>query len=186
MRIYPHYSPDTTVNSYLIGNDTTHQAIMIDPGRITDEVLNCIEKNNYTLTAIFITHNHKNHHAYGLKTLLKIYSPKIYAADTGLVNKNGTVLHKDCTLSVAGFDIECFSVPGHSPDSYMFKINNTVFTGDSITAGMMGKTLHSFAEKSLTENLEKKLFPLDDKLILLPGHGPPSTLELEKELIAIR
>ncbi len=181
MKIYPHYSTDTTVNTYLVGNDETRQAIIIDPGKVTGELLHCIEKNHYDLVAVFITHNHKSHHIYGLKTVQKIYTPKIYAADSGLVNKNGKVLHKDGVLSVAGFDIECFSVPGHSPDSYLFKIQNTVFTGDSIMAGMMGKTFHSFAKKNLLENLKKKLFVMNDNLVLFPGHGPPSTLQVEKQ-----
>lgn len=180
MKIYPHYSSGGFVNSYLVGNESSGEALIIDPGTVTGELINHIEKNGYQLTGVCITHNHFSHHGYGLKTLLKIYSPQIYAADHTLVNKQGKTLRGDCTLSIAGFTVKCFSIPGHSPDSYIFKIKNSIFTGDSLTAGIIGKTLHNFAAKSLTENLNKKLFTYNDTLLLFPGHGPPSTIGVER------
>ena len=181
MKIYPHYSNEGFVNSYLVGNEVNKEALIIDPGKITGEVIDHIEKNGYTLSAVCITHNHIRHYRYGLQTLLKIYNPRVYAADQALVGKHGKMLRGDCTLSIAGFSVECFSTPGHSPDSYLFKIDNCIFTGDSLTAGTTGTTLHNFAAKTLAEQLEKKLFIHDDALLLLPGHGPPTTIGAERE-----
>lgn len=180
MKIYPHYSDQGSVNSYLVGNETCKEALIIDPGKITGEVLDHIEQNGYRLTAVCITHNHFYHHGYGLRTLLKIYNPKIYAADQVLVQRSGKALRGDCILTIAGFAVECLSVPGHSPDSYLFKIKHCIFTGDSLTAGTPGHTLHSFAAKTLTEQLSKKLLRYDDSLLLFPGHGPPSTIGAER------
>ena len=118
MKIYPHYSHEGFVNSYLVGNEVSREALIIDPGKITDEVIGHIEKNGYTLSGVCITHNHIRHYGYGLPTLLKIYNPRIYAADQALVGKHGKMLRGDCTLSIAGFSVECFSVPGHSPADY--------------------------------------------------------------------
>ena len=185
MKIYPHYSHEGFVNSYLVGNEVSREALIIDPGRITGEVIAHIEKNGYTLRGVCITHNHICHYKYGLRTLLKIYTPHIYAADQALVNKHGKMLRGDCTLSIAGFFVECFSVPGHSPDSYLFKIDNCIFTGDSLTAGITGSTLHSFAAKTLAEQLEKKLFIYDDAVLLFPGHGPPTTIGAERKFTHI-
>ena len=134
MKIYPHYSHEGFVNSYLVGNEVSREALIIDPGKITGEVISHIEKNGYTLSGVCITHNHICHYKYGLSTLLKIYNPRIYAADQALVDKHGKMLRGDCTFSIAGFSVECFSVPGHSLDSYLFKIGNCIFTGDSLTA----------------------------------------------------
>jgi len=184
MKIYPHYSHDGFVNSYLVGNEISGEALIIDPGRITGEVLHHIEKNNYRITGICITHNHQHHHAYGLNTLLKIYNPKVYAADNSLVRNRGKTLRGDCRLPIAGFTVDCIFVPGHSPDSYLFKIENSIFTGDSITAGIAGKTLHTSAAKNLAKHLEKKLFTQSDTLLLFPGHGPPSTIGIERPAAA--
>ena len=112
MKIYPHYSHDGFVNSYLVGNEISGEALIIDPGRITGEVLHHIEKNNYRITGICITHNHQHHHAYGLNTLLKIYNPKVYAADNSLVRNRGKTLRGDCRLPIAGFTVEFIFVPG--------------------------------------------------------------------------
>ena len=181
MKIYPHYSHQGSVNSYLVGNEVSKEALIIDPGKISGEVIAHIEKNGYTLTGVCITHNHLHHYGYGLPTLLKIYKPRIYAADQALVGKYGKMLRGDCMLSIAGFSVECFSVPGHSPDSYLFKIDNCIFSGDSLTAGVPGSTLHSFAAKTLAEQLEKKLFVYDDSFLLFPGHGPPTTIGAERK-----
>ena len=180
MKIYPHYSVQGSVNSYLVGNEASKEALIIDPGKISGEVLEHIEKNGYRLTAVCITHNHFHHHGYGLPTLLKIYKPKIYAADQVLVQRSGKVLRGDCTLTIAGFTVDCLSVPGHSPDSYLFKIEHCIFTGDSLTAGIPGYTVHSFAAKTLREQLSKKLLKYRDELLLFPGHGPPSTIGAER------
>ena len=69
MKIYPHYSHEGFVNSYLVGNEVSREALIIDPGKITDEVIGHIEKNGYTLSGVCITHNHIRHYGYGLPTL---------------------------------------------------------------------------------------------------------------------
>ena len=51
MKIYPHYSHESFVNSYLVGNEVSKEALIIDPGTITGEVIDHIEKNGYTLSA---------------------------------------------------------------------------------------------------------------------------------------
>ena len=163
MKIYPHYSNEGFVNSYLVGNEVNKEALIIDPGKITDEVIGHIEKNGYTLSGVCITHNHIRHYGYGLPTLLKIYKPRIYAADQVLVGKQGKMLRGDCTLSIAGFSVECFSVPGHSPDSYLFKIDNCIFTGDSISAGLLGSTNSSYSSQILRINIEEKIFLINKK-----------------------
>ena len=52
MKIYPHYSPQGSVNSYLVGNEVSKEALIIDPGKITGEVINHIEKNGYACRRI--------------------------------------------------------------------------------------------------------------------------------------
>ena len=56
MKIYPHYSHEGFVNSYLVGNEVSREALIIDPGKITGEVISHIEKNGYTLSGVCITH----------------------------------------------------------------------------------------------------------------------------------
>ncbi len=181
MKIYLHFSPSTFANSYLIGNEETKEAIIIDPCKITDEFIQQIEYNEFKLVSVFITRNHTKSKQTGLKTILKIYSPEVYAFDRNIDDIETNVLRGDGVLQSAGLDVEYFSVPGHAPDSYMFKIENTVFIGASLSAGLMGKTQNIYAAKNLQMNLQKKLMSLPDDTVIMSAYGPPSRVALERQ-----
>ncbi len=184
MKIYLHFSPSTFANSYLIGNEETKQAIIIDPCKITEKLIEHIEDNSFELLSIFISRNHASSKQTGLKTLLKIYSPEVYAFDRNIDDIETKALRGDGVIKTAGFDVEYFSIPGHAPDSYMFKIENTVFIGASLSAGLMGKTQNIYASKNLQMNLHKKLMTLPDDTIIMPAYGPPTRVGLEREFNA--
>ncbi|ULQ59561.1 MBL fold metallo-hydrolase [Brucepastera parasyntrophica] len=179
MKIYFHYSAPGFSNGYIIGNEETGKAIIIDPGIMDSTLLNHIEQNRFLLDAVLITHSHENHFR-GLKTLLKIYAPKVYAADTELSGQKTVLLQGDGSFEAADFTIMYYAVPGHSPDSVLYQIGNVVFTGDSITAGLLGDTNNIYGKKNLLNNLQNKLFKQSKELFLFPGHGPPTTLEAER------
>ncbi|CEM63096.1 MBL fold metallo-hydrolase [Treponema phagedenis] len=179
MKIYFHYSIGSFTNSYLVGNEKTSEAIMVDPGRITTEIIHNIEKNNFSLRAVFITHCHATYYDHGLQTIMNVYQPEVFAADTEVDTIKTSVLRGDGLIERAGFTIEYFSVPGYSPDSYMFKIQNVLFTGDSLSAGMIGETANIYAGKNLLKNLHTKILCQDENIILFHGHGPPSSLKSE-------
>ena len=61
MKIYFHINTGGFSNTYLVANEFTKEAIIIDPGKISEELINQLEENNYTLTALLITHNHGTH-----------------------------------------------------------------------------------------------------------------------------
>ena len=80
MKVYFHFNIDGFSNCYVVTNEKTMEALIIDPGKITKEILEQIENGPFDLTAVLITHKHKSH-VRGLETLRKIYKPKVYAAD---------------------------------------------------------------------------------------------------------
>jgi glyoxylase-like metal-dependent hydrolase (beta-lactamase superfamily II) len=180
MKLYQHYSIYGFSNSYLIGNDQTKQAVIVDPGEFNEGVLNHIERNGYYVRAVLLTHNHI-HHVRGLKTILKIYEAEVYAATSRVFGSSCRVVKDGERFAVAGFSIDAFSVPGHSPDSMVYQVDRLLFTGDALHAGIIGRTLSTFNTELLVERLRARLFSLDADLIVLPGHGPPSTLGVELE-----
>jgi glyoxylase-like metal-dependent hydrolase (beta-lactamase superfamily II) len=179
MKIYQHYSLYGCSNVYLIGNDETKEALVIDPAEMNAALLGHIEKNDYELRAVFITHNHP-HHVRGLKTLLKIYDVQVYAANASVAGFSCRALRDGESVSTCGFAVDVFSVPGHSPDSLVFRIDGALFTGDALHAGLIGKTLSSYNAITLADRLKTKILNQADEYLILPGHGPPSTVGTER------
>ncbi|MGL4987575.1 MAG: MBL fold metallo-hydrolase [Treponemataceae bacterium] len=181
MKIYTHLSIEGFSNCYIVGNEKTREALIIDPGKITKEILFQIEDNKYRLAAVLVTHKHKSHYR-GLQTLQKIYHPLVYAFDYEIAGVPATVIKDDGFFYEAGLRIDYYSVPGHTVDSVVFKIEQVLFTGDTLTAGMLAKTNHVYAKQTLEKNVLQKLITQNDNMIVMPGHGPPSTIAAEKKI----
>ena len=179
MKVYFHFNIDGFSNCYVVTNERTMEAIIIDPGKITREILEQLEGGPYSLAAVLITHNHKSH-IRGLNTIRKIYTPRVYAADFDIAGSEETILNGDGIIQVAGLKVRHLALPGHSSDSMAYKIGHVVFTGDTIFAGMIASTSSTYARRTLVSNLSAKLMSQQDDIILMPGHGPPTTLASEK------
>lgn len=179
MKIYYHLNPEGFSNTYVIANEKTKDVIIIDPGAMNEEIIEQIEANEFKLTSVLITHNHGSH-VNGLKTLLKIYSPRIYGADWGIAGKDTTVLNGDGKLRLAGMTVHYMTLPGHTADSMIYKIGTVLFTGDSITAGRIGSTDSSYSSHILRQNINERIFSQQENTIIMPGHGPPSSVGAEK------
>lgn len=179
MKVYFHFNIDGFSNCYVVTNEKTMEALIIDPGKITKEILEQVESGPFNVTAVLITHSHKSH-VRGLETLKKIYKPKVYAADFDIAGSEETLLNGDDIIYAAGLQIKHLALPGHSADSMAYKIGHIVFTGDTIFAGMISTTSSTYARRTLISNISTKILSQQDDIILMPGHGPPSTLASEK------
>lgn len=176
MKVYFHLNLGGFSNCYVIVNEDSNEAIVIDPGKITEEIISQIEDNHLKLAAVLITHNHGSH-VDGLRTLRKIYSPKILAADWEVAGNDTTVISGDGKIRIAKMTVRYMSLPGHTADSVVYGIGNILFTGDVLSAGKIGSTNSSYSDFILKSNIEQKIFSQQDGIILMPGHGPPTTLE---------
>ena len=181
MKVYFHLNEGGFSNCYLVVNEISNQAIIIDPGKITKEMIARIEDNHLNLAAVLITHNHGSH-ADGLKTLRKIYSPKVFAADWTVAANDTTVITGDGSTQIEGMQVSYLSIPGHTADSVVYSIGSILFTGDVLLSGEIGKTNSSYSEYILRSNIEHKIFSQLDSTILMPGHGPPTTLGAAKAI----
>jgi glyoxylase-like metal-dependent hydrolase (beta-lactamase superfamily II) len=88
------------------------------------------------------------------------------------------------SFDIGSFHVEVLSVPGHSSDSAVYKINHMLFTGDALNAGMLGTTASSYGAEVQMTAIRTKIFSLPGNYVVLPGHGPPSTLETERRFNA--
>ena len=185
MKLHYHFSPYGFSNCYVLGMETrsetsvSHDAIIIDPGNMDTDLLSIIEDHNYTLKGVLITHDH-NHHVRGLKTIMKIYNAEVFAINPAVKGQRTTIVKDGDILNIGPFKTEVISIPGHSADSAVYKIERLIFTGDSLFAGFMGSTASSYAAATQRSALRNKLLSLPGHYIVLPGHGPPSSLEAER------
>ena len=87
-------------------------------------------------------------------------------------------------IEIAGMEIELIPAPGHTSGSTIFKLGSnkrTVFTGDVLFAGAIGRTdLPGGSAAQMNETLKSVILPLPDEYRVLPGHGPESTMEVER------
>ena len=179
MKLFFHYCSFGFSNCYVIGTEGSQDAVIVDPGSMDKQLLGYIENNNFNPTAVLITHDHTGH-VHGLRTLRRIYRPEIFAINR-LVADIGTQLVKDGDMIDAGsFSVEVISIPGHSADSAVYRAGNLLFTGDVLTAGLVGTTASAYGAAMQMNKLRSRLLSLPGDYIVLPGHGPPSTLEAER------
>lgn len=179
MKAYFYMNLESFSNCYVVVNELTKQAIIIDPGKITKQIINQIEDNDLTLCSVLITHNHPGH-TKGLSTLKKIYDVSVYAADLGIATNQSTVLKGDGVFEIAGLKVNHYSIPGHSSDSVVYKIENVFFTGDTLMAGTIAPTNNGYAKRILLNGIKTKILPNNDDTIIMPGHGPMSSLGAER------
>jgi glyoxylase-like metal-dependent hydrolase (beta-lactamase superfamily II) len=165
------------------GKDKNNAAIIVDPGSMENITLETIENNDFDLKAVLITHDHLTH-VHGLRTLKRIYNAEVIAVNQSIMDHKTAMVKDGDKIVIGGFTIEVISIPGHSSDSVVYKINNLLFTGDVLTAGLVGDTASAYGTATQMNKLRSRLLTLPGDYIVLPGHGPPSTLEAERRFNA--
>jgi glyoxylase-like metal-dependent hydrolase (beta-lactamase superfamily II) len=184
MRIFFHYCLPGFTNCYILGSESIPgEAVIVDPGEMGADVLNTIENNEYSLKGVLVTHDHRGH-VRGLRTLMRIYNTEIYAVNHIIMDYRTTLVRDGDLLDIGPFRVEVISVPGHSSDSAVYKIGNWLFTGDTMSAGLVGSTVSSYGASVQMTGIRSKLLSLPGNFIVFPGHGPPSTLEAERQFNA--
>jgi glyoxylase-like metal-dependent hydrolase (beta-lactamase superfamily II) len=167
-------------NCYVLGaDDQQNSAIIVDPGSMEKTTLEIIENNNFNVKAVLVTHDHAAH-VRGLRTLKKIYNAQVFAVNHSIMEYKTNMVKDGDRIGAAGFMIEIISIPGHSSDSVVYRIGSLLFTGDVLTAGLVGSTASAYGATTQMNKLRSRLLSLQGDYIVLPGHGPPTTLEAER------
>lgn len=179
-------------NCYLVINDKNREGIVIDPGANGAGLIKEIEKLTYNIKGILLTHAHFDHIG-GVKELKDKYNIPVYVnqgeVDNSKVDNNVySKLPNDCSLindgdvlNIGEINIKCLHTPGHSKGGMCFLIEDSVFTGDTLFQGSIGRTDFISGDfKTLIDSIQKKLITLDGDTKVYPGHGPSSTIMYER------
>lgn len=190
MRIYQHFSAVGFCNTYLIGKEDGSDAILIDPGQVDNDLITLIESHHFNIRTVLLTHRHESH-SKGVKTLLKIYNPNIFAfassvydfpviaLEDRMYNKL-TLKELEFKFDCNGIEVEAIHLPGHCIDSIVWKMDHALFTGDTLLAGKIGSTPGYMERSLLVNSINTKLMSLNDNFLVFPGHGAPTTILCEK------
>lgn len=179
MRLFTYFSVISFSNCYLVGPDGPGDAVLIDAGVFDTGLLSLIEDHDLYLRHVLLTHVHRGH-INGIATIQKIYDATIYCQDPAQAGFPARPVQEGRELSVAGFEFRVLETPGHSNDSVCYLYDQLAFTGDTLTAGEIGDTSTAFERALLLSSIRDKLLNLGRDVLIFPGHGPPTRLEIER------
>lgn len=188
-------------NAYLLTNEETKEAIVIDPGMNPDRLLQALD--GLSVKAILLTHAHFDHIG-GVDLVRKshlcpVYIHELEAEWLTTPELNGSkmwpqvsppmsmkpaehLLQDGDTLELIGYSFYVMHTPGHSPGSVSFLHDKHLFAGDVLFRESVGRTdLRDGSMKTLLNSIHKKLYTLSDEVTVYPGHGPTTTIGYEKK-----
>lgn len=169
---------DFPANAYIIVDRKTKECLIIDTAGEPGLVKEKIDDNKLSPLAILLTHSHSDHVG-GLKDLERVIGIKSYIYQSKLFKSSRTEsLEDNQVLEFHNFRVKVLFTPGHTQDSCCFLINKLCFTGDTIFAGSIGRA--NWGHETLISSIRKSIFELPNEVVLLPGHGPITTVEEEK------
>ena len=189
-------------NCSVIGDQTTREAMVIDPGDDIDDILALIAKHNLQVKQIVITHAHIDHvggamklraatgapillnqNDYALLKMLDAQAAWIGVAPPGKVEIDQSVAQAD-TVKAGPLAASVIHTPGHTEGSIClyFPEEKKLIAGDTLFAGSIGRTdLPGGSFEKIIRSLHQKVLALPDETVVIPGHGPLTTIGEERE-----
>ncbi len=189
-------------NCSIVGDETTREAMVIDPGDEIEAILALVRKNNLTVKQIVVTHAHIDHVGGAMKLKAATGAPI-------LLNQNDSALLKMLDVQAAWLGMrppekveldgspgdgeilqvgskkaQVLHTPGHTEGSIclLFAPEKTLVAGDTLFAGSIGRTdLPGGSYDKIVRSLHDKLLALPDDIQVVPGHGPLTTIGAERE-----
>jgi sulfur dioxygenase len=160
----------TSTYTYLVADEVSHQAALIDPVRETlDRDLALVRELGLQLGYVLETHVHADHVTSAGK-LSELTGAVTVASPLG-AECAGTRLRHGEVLRLGALEIKALATPGHTKDSLSFLVEDNVFTGDALLVRGTGRTdFQSGSASELYDSITQTLFSLPDSTRVWPGH----------------
>lgn len=189
-------------NCSVIGDEATHEGMVIDPGDDVEDVLALVRKHNLQVKQIVITHAHidhvggamklraatgapilLNHNDYALLKMLDVQAGWIGVPAPGKVEIDRSVSTGE-TVAAGSHIAQVLHTPGHTEGSIClyFSAEQKLIAGDTLFAGSIGRTdLPGGSTQKIMRSLHDTVLALPDETVVVPGHGELTTIGEERE-----
>ncbi len=192
---------EVRTNCYLVSDEATREAVIIDPADQAEEIIKRIEEKGLTLKGVLLTHGHFDH-IYAAEALCSHFHISSYAGEdekellqnpqwncsfmgSRPVTMVCDVWVKDQeTLNLGGLVIKVISTPGHTGGGvcYYFEKDSLLFSGDTLFFESVGRSdLPTANGAALLKAIETKLYVLPEETKVYPGHGRATQIGYEKK-----
>ncbi len=190
------------VNCYILADEETKEAVVIDPGGDDEEILDVLQRNQFKLKYIIDTHGHFDHvdanqplkdatgaqiaiHEADAQMLIKPSAEAMFFTGNRMRTSQADILLKEGDVLTFGkYRLQVLHTPGHTPGgiSLVLEDHTYVYAGDLLFAGSIGRTDFPGGNyDALINAVRTKIFPLGDNYTVFPGHGPVTTVGQEKQ-----
>ena len=188
-------------NCTILGDETTLEAIVVDPGAELSKIMAVIAKHGFTVKQILVTHAHIDHIAGALELKALTGAPIAYSQHdlplvammnvqagwlnmpTPDVRPPDEDLHDGQVVQVGALRAEVIHTPGHTPGSICLYLpeHTLLLAGDTLFAGSVGRSdLPGGDGALLIRSIRNNLLHLPDATNVIPGHGRPTSIGVER------
>ncbi len=186
-------------NCYIVADEKTKDALVIDPGDESERIVEAIKENDLKVVAVVLTHAHFDHlgavgdikRETGAKVLIHADDLEIFrtAKEQAIlwgfeiddIPEPDGLLKDGDVIRAGGIEFKVIHTPGHSPGGISLYGKGIVFTGDTIFRGSVGRTDLPGGDIRKLKNSFRRLLELPEETRMLSGHGPETTVRREKE-----
>ncbi|MBI4689176.1 MAG: MBL fold metallo-hydrolase [Nitrospirae bacterium] len=186
-------------NCFIVADEGTKETMVIDPGDEPDRIIDAIREGNLKVKYIICTHTHFDHvgavsdvrNETGAKIVIHKDDLEIYNAARDQAALWGYELEplpepdmfvdEGDKLQIGNLRFEVLHTPGHSPGGICLYGEDTIFTGDTLFAGAVGRTDFYGGDMGKLKRSFSRLISLPPDTKIFAGHGPSSTIKEEKE-----